>query len=74
MPKQWMYSKEIVKRHNIPYSTLTHYTNLGFFTVLKGKGNKRLYDRQEVNARLRKITRFIDDGYPLRLIKRRLAK
>jgi DNA-binding transcriptional MerR regulator len=72
MAKEWVYSKEIVKIYNIPYSTLTHYTNLGFFTVHKAKGNKRLYDKKEVGMHLRKIIKLVNAGYPLRLIKKKL--
>ncbi|MBL7157627.1 MAG: MerR family transcriptional regulator [Candidatus Omnitrophica bacterium] len=74
MAKKLVYSKEIADRYNIPYSTVTHYTNMGFFTVVKRRGNKRLYDDDEIRARLDQISRLINKGYPLRLIRSILFK
>ena len=65
-------AKEIERKYGIPYSTITYYTNLGFFTVKKRRGNKRLYDQNDVSARLEKITKLINEGYPLRLIRKKL--
>ena len=72
MPGKLIYSKDIVARYNIPYSTVTHYTNMGFLTVVTRKGNRRLYDEDEVREQLQKITRLIEEGYPLRLIRKKL--
>ena len=66
-------AKEIAIKHNIPYSTITYYTNLGFFTVRKRRGNKRLYDQNEVSSQLEKITKLINEGYPLRLIRKKIG-
>lgn len=73
MPDNWISAKEIEKKYNIPYPTITYYTNLGFFTVVRRRGNKRLYDPKEVAERLAKITELINEGYPLRLIRKKLA-
>ena len=67
--KKLFYSKDIVARHNISYPTVTHYTNLGLFTVVDKKGNKRLYDEEEVRNRLGRIRGLMKKGYPLRLIR-----
>lgn len=72
MSKKLVFSKDIVKKYDIPYSTVTHYTNMGFFTVVKKKGNRRLYDEAEVKMRLHKISSLINKGYPLRLIRNML--
>jgi len=69
----WVTSKEIIEIYDISYSTLTHYTNLGLFSVYKGKGNKRLYNSESVRMRFKQIMKMIDEGYPLRLIKKRLT-
>lgn len=74
MPKRLIYSRDIVQRHNISYPTLTHYTNLGFFTVVEKKGNKRLYDEEEVKSRLERIRELIKKGYPLRLIREQIIE
>ena len=66
-------AKEIGIKYNIPYSTITYYTNLGFLTVKKRSGNKRLYDQNEVSVRLEKITKLINEGYPLRLIRKKVV-
>ena len=52
MPDNLISAKDIAKKYNIPYSTITYYTNLGFFTVKRRRGNKRLYDPNEVSVRL----------------------
>ncbi|MBI2871398.1 MAG: MerR family transcriptional regulator [Candidatus Omnitrophica bacterium] len=72
LSEQWVPSKDIVVRYKISYSTLTHYTNLGFFNIQKGGGNRRLYNIEEVESRMGKIMRWIREGYNLRLISRKL--
>jgi len=62
-------SKEIADNFGISYPTITHYTNMGFFTVVGKKGNKRLYDKDEVRERLLAIKEKVNQGYPLRLIR-----
>ena len=66
-------SRDIVRKYNIPYSTITHYTNMGFFNVVRRKGNKRLYSEDEIRMQLPRITRLINEGYPLRLIRKMLS-
>ena len=63
-------SKEIASRYGLPYSTVTHYTNMGFFTVVSRSGNQRLYDEEEINSVVAELRRLIDEGYPLRLIRK----
>lgn len=65
-------AKEISSRFHIPYSTINHYTNLGFLSVVKRRGNARFYREKEVRVRLDKISRWKDEGYPLRLISKML--
>jgi len=60
--------QELSKISNISYQTLNYYTCLGLLNSLKRQGNKRLYAFTEVKARLKKITRLKNDGYPLRVI------
>ena len=73
MFKLLILSRDIIKKYNIPYSTITHYTNMGFFTVVRRKGNKRLYDEDEVQTKMAKITKLVNEGYPLRLIRKMLG-
>jgi len=67
-------AKEIASRFDISYPTINHYTNLGFISVVKRKGNKRLYVEEEVLATLKRISQLKDDGYPLSLIRRMLKR
>ncbi|MFA5337229.1 MAG: MerR family transcriptional regulator [Candidatus Omnitrophota bacterium] len=67
-------SKEIADKFNISYPTVTHYTNMGFFTVVGKRGNKRLYDEDKVGDCLTKIKEKVNQGYPLRLIRDNLFK
>jgi DNA-binding transcriptional MerR regulator len=72
MSKKLVLSKDIVEKYNITYPTLTLYTNLGFFTVAGRKGNKRLYDEEEVKKRLPQVQELVKQGYPLRLIREKI--
>ena len=65
-------SRDIEKKFNIPYYTITHYTNMGFLTVVSRKGNRRLYDENEVRTKLEQIGKLVEEGYPLRLIRKKL--
>ena len=65
-------AQEITKRYKIPYPTINHYTNLGFLSIVKRDGNKRLYLNREVKDRLVLIQKMVDEGYPLRLIRNKI--
>lgn len=67
-----IFAKKIALKFNIPYATVNHYTNLGFFNVVKKQGNRRLYDEEEVGRQLNKILKLSNEGYPLRLIRKKL--
>ena len=65
-------AKDISKKFKVAYPTINHYTNLGFLAIVKRAGNKRLYHGPEVKRRLNLITKMVNEGYPLRLIRRKL--
>ncbi|HAJ57208.1 MAG TPA: hypothetical protein DCL35_05505 [Candidatus Omnitrophica bacterium] len=71
--KNLVSAKEISKKFGVTYPTLNHYTNLGFFNVVSKRGNKRFYQASEVKEKLTLIARLKDDGYPLRLIRKKLV-
>lgn len=71
--KELITAKEIVDEFGISYSKVNLYTNLGFLKVRTRKGNRRLYNKKEVKAKLTEIKKMIDEGYPLRLIRKRLV-
>ena len=68
MEKKYISSKEVTKKFEITYPTLTHYTNIGLLKMVGRKGNKRLYDEEGVGKRIPKIRELVNRGYPLRLI------
>ena len=65
-------AQEIVKRYGITYQTVNHYTNSNLLQVVNKRGNVRMYDQAEVKQRLAKIMQLMDEGYPLRLIRKQL--
>lgn len=60
---------DIVKKYRLSYQTVNYYTNLGFLRVVENQGNKRLYDKKDVEGRLEQIRQLKRRGYPLRLIR-----
>ena len=69
---QYITAKDISKKFKVAYPTINHYTNLGFLSIVKRAGNKRLYSGREVKQRLHLISKMVNEGYPLRLIRRKL--
>jgi len=72
MNNKLMSAQEITERYRITYQTVNHYTNLGLLRIVTKKGNVRMYGQAEVKQRLAKITQFMNEGYPLRLIRKQL--
>jgi len=71
-PDNMISAKEIVKSYNISYQTVNHYTDFGLLEVQAKKGNVRFYDRDLVDKRLREIATLTEEGYSLRLIRKKL--
>ena len=65
-------AKEISKKYKLAYPTINHYTDLGFLFIVKKEGNKRLYNGREVKKRLGLISKMANEGYPLRLIRKKI--
>jgi DNA-binding transcriptional MerR regulator len=65
-------AQEIGEKFEIPYSKINYYTCLGLFDIVGKVGNKRLYDGEQVKHRFQKISRLINEGYPLSLIRKKL--
>lgn len=74
MTKDLITISEIVREHNIPYSTINHYTVMGLLTVVGKKKQMRLYGKAEIRERLARISELKNMGYPLQLIKKELGK
>ncbi|OGW91099.1 MAG: hypothetical protein A3D28_03220 [Omnitrophica bacterium RIFCSPHIGHO2_02_FULL_63_14] len=65
-------AKDISKKYKLAYPTINHYTDLGFLSIVKRDGNKRLYSGSEVRDRLNLVSRLVNEGYPLRLIRKQI--
>ena len=66
-------AKDISKKYKVPYPTINHYTDLGFLPIVKREGNKRIYDDKQVRNRLSLISKMMNEGYPLRLIRKKIV-
>jgi DNA-binding transcriptional MerR regulator len=71
--KNLVSAKDVSRKFGVTYPTLNHYTNLGFFKTVIKRGNKRFYLADEVRSKLTIISRLKNDGYPLRLIRKKLV-
>ena len=63
---------DIVRRHGLTYQAVNHYTNLGLLQVVTKEGNARMYSKGKVEERLAKISQLVNEGYSLRLIRKKL--
>ena len=63
---------DIVRKHGVTYQAVNHYTNLGLLQVVTKSGNMRMYARSKVKNRLVKISSLVNEGYSLRLIRKKL--
>lgn len=65
--------KDIMKRYHVSYQTVNHYTDFGLLPVSIKRGNVRFYDRRILEKRMDKIIKLIEEGYSLRLIRKKLV-
>ena len=66
-------AQEISKKYKVAYPTINHYTDLGFLHIVRRDGNRRLYSDRHVRSRLTQISKLVNEGYPLRLIRKKLS-
>ncbi len=66
-------AQDIAKRYNVAYPTINYYTDLGLLPIVKREGNRRMYSDRQVKERLTRINRMTNEGYPLRLICRKIG-
>ena len=66
-------AQDIVKKFGIKYHTLNYYTTIGLLPLSGKSGNRRMYDENEIRARLGEIARLSQEGYPLNLIRKKLV-
>ncbi|MDD4202224.1 MAG: MerR family transcriptional regulator [Candidatus Omnitrophica bacterium] len=65
-------TKDVILKFDLSYQTLNYYTSLGFFQVVQRRGNKRMYDEEEIRSKLKDIFELKNQGYPLQLIMKKL--
>ncbi|MFH1577495.1 MAG: MerR family transcriptional regulator [Candidatus Omnitrophota bacterium] len=65
-------AKEIAKKYRLSYQKVNRYVDIGLLNVVLREGNKRLLNRQQVAKRLRQISFLSQEGYSLRLIRKKL--
>jgi len=66
-------AKHIMGKFNVSYQTVNHYTDCGLLPVSAKVGNVRLYNKTVVEKRLKKVKELVEEGYSLRLIRKRLV-
>ena len=66
--------QEVAKVLGVSSATVNYYTNLGFFKIRDRRGNRRLYEKNEVRELFTQIRKMRKEGYPLRIIQDRLNK
>lgn len=71
-PMRLISAKEITKKYNISYQTVNHYTDFGLLTLAFKKGNVRFYNDGQARKRLKKIAKLTQEGYSLRLVRKKL--
>ena len=69
---KWISAKEITQTFHVTYQTVNHYTDFGLLPVSARIGNVRMFDRVVVQKRMRLIRELANEGYSLRLIRKRL--
>lgn len=64
---------ELSKLYLLSKATINYYTNMGLLHIADKQGNKRMYDKGEVEERLEKIRQLRTSGYSLRLIRKQFT-
>ncbi len=65
-------AKDLAKKYKVNYPTVNYYTDIGLLSIVRRQGNRRYYSDKEVRARLETITQMANEGYPLRLIRKKI--
>ena len=67
-------TEELVKLLGVSSATVNYYTNLGLFKIKDRRGNRRLYEKNEIRELHDQIRKMRREGYSLRIIQERLQK
>ena len=65
-------TEELVKLLGVSSATVNYYTNMGLFKVKDRRGNRRLYEKNEIKELHDQIRKMRREGYSLRIIQERL--
>lgn len=68
MTKKLVSAKDISRIFNISYQRVNSYTDLGLLNVVLKKSRERMYSYNAVRNKIGRISKLLDEGYPLRLI------
>lgn len=74
MKEKTITAKQIVEKFGITYSTLNYYTAIGLLPLAGRQANERVYSEEEVRNRLKIISELVKEGYPLNLIRKKIAQ
>ncbi len=74
MKQSFVTAKEISKKFKVAYPTINYYTDIGLISIARREGNKRFYSHSEVSKRLTLIERLVNEGYPLKLIRKKISE
>ncbi len=66
--KKLVSAKEISRLTRVSYAAINNYTDMGLLNIVAKRNRIRLYDLGDTKERLALISRFIDEGYTLRMI------
>lgn len=72
MESKFISIKEVANMLKISSATVNYYTNLGLLKVADRKGNKRLYNKNDIINRFEQVKQLRRQGYSLGLIQQKL--
>ena len=72
MTENLLTTEEVVKMLGVSSASVNYYTNLGLFKIRDRRGNKRLYEKNEIKELHEQIRKMRKEGYSLRIIQERL--
>ena len=65
-------AKDLMSKYKVTYQTVNHYTDFGLLPMVGKIGNVRFYQKGLAIKRLRQIRNLMEEGYSLRLIRKKL--
>ncbi len=72
--KKMLRVEEVAKLFGLSKASINHYINMGLIEVSLRKGNKRFFEVNTANARLKLIRSLQEKGFLLRQIKEKVSQ